>query len=89
MFYFCQIHLVFHIYDHLDIPCLAIIFIFPNACEVLSDSHKHVTLDKYIFSFTFFINEVFLVWQSYLFFLIYSNNLKLYTQGYLYTMLMP
>ena len=33
----------FHIYDHLSIPCLAIIFIFANAYDTLSASEKYFT----------------------------------------------
>ena len=40
-----------HIYDPLNIPCLAVIFVLKNAYKVLSDIHKYFTFGSHIFFF--------------------------------------
>ena len=61
---------------------------FANAYKVWSENHKYFTLVKNNCSFTNFLStELFLVWQTYSFLLIYAKKIKLCTHIYLYTML--
>ena len=38
-------------YDHLSIPCLAVMSVFENAQEVSGNIQKYFTFDIHIFSF--------------------------------------
>ena len=46
--YISKPYLVFHTY-HLSILCLAHLFVFAKAYEVLSDSHKYFTFGCHIY----------------------------------------
>ena len=64
--------------DHLNIPCLAVIFIFTNTYEVLSDTN------------TLHLAVVFLVNQTtFVFSRSCQKLVKVYPDVYLYTMLLP
>ena len=68
-----------HIYDPLSIPCLAVIFIFANSYEVLPAIHKYFTFHSYSCSFPCIKTHVFLLWQTYFFFLINASNFQHYS----------
>ena len=52
MCYISQEYLFLHIYDHLCIPLLAVIFVFAKAYKLFTDIHKYFTLGNHTCSFT-------------------------------------
>ena len=77
-------YLFFHLYDHLCIHCLVVIFAFAKAYKILNDIHKYFILDSHIYFFNICISGFLDIWML---FLSYGNHLSKCKHICLYIML--
>ena len=87
IFYTWHLYPFLHIYEHLSMPCLAVIFVSANAYELSSDVTNIIHLATiFVLSHLWSLTYVFIL-QT--FFLIYDYNFLSCTHVYLHTMLLP
>ena len=96
IFHIWQAYFFFCIYDHLNIPCLAVIFVFQmpinylvNPCQVLSQNNKCLTFGNCICPFTSVVTYIFCLLQTCLLSLISAHNFWNVAQLYVHITLMP
>ena len=87
IFYICKPYFFLHIYDHLCLLCLAVIYVFffANMWENFTATDQYFTFAAILFYFTPITTYVFLVWQTDSLFLIHAHNFWNYTHMYIYT----